>query len=247
MKTFGILGRKLGHSFSKPFFEKKFAAAGLTDHEYKVFTLNAIEEFPALRTAEPNLAGFNVTIPYKQEIMAYLDRLDPQAEEIGAVNCVKVAGDGALVGYNTDYYGFKESLDKFLPAEREGMEALVLGTGGASKAVWLALRDLGIPFQKVSRSASADTITYKDIDPQAARRYDIWINCTPLGMYPEVKTHPQIPYVLLGDSDYLFDLVYNPEETEFLRLGKENKAQTKNGLEMLYLQAEKGWEIWTGA
>lgn len=243
MKTYGLIGYRLSHSFSKKYFSEKFSKENITDCVYENFPLDTIKEFTTLLQTTPNLQGCNVTIPYKQEIIQYLDELDPAAKEIGAVNVVKILSDGKLKGYNSDYYGFKISLQKFIPANRS-LRALVLGTGGAAKAVVVALKDLGIPYQYVSRSKGADIISYDEVDEKILKQYSIIINTSPLGMYPDVDSSPDIPYQFLTDKHYLYDLVYNPEITAFMRKGKEYGAHAVNGLEMLIGQAEKAWEIW---
>ena len=243
MKTYGLIGYRLSHSFSKKYFNEKFAKENIADCVYENFPLETINEFTTLLQTTPDLKGCNVTIPYKEEIIPYLNELDSAAKEIGAVNVVKILPNGKLIGYNSDYYGFKTSLEKFIPAN-QSFRALILGTGGAAKAVAVALKDLGIPYQYVSRSKGDGVISYAEIDSKVLEQHSIIINTSPLGMYPDVDSFPAIPYQFLTDKHYLYDLVYNPEVTTFMRKGQEHGAHVVNGLEMLIGQAEKAWEIW---
>jgi shikimate dehydrogenase len=191
----------------------------------------------------PNLKGLNVTIPYKEEVIPYLDKLDERALDIGAVNTIKITKNNKLIGYNTDYYGFKKALEPLLKNKKTS--AFILGTGGASKAVKYALKMLGISFKIVSRqTAQEEYLSYKELTKTIIESHKIIINCTPLGTFPEVKLYPNIPYHFITSSHILFDLIYNPSETEFLKKGKKQGAITSNGLKMLELQAEKSWEIW---
>lgn len=249
MRLYGLIGRPLGHSFSKAFFTEKFQREGI-DAQYLNFPLQTIEELPAMLAAHPDLQGFNVTIPYKQAVKAYLVSLSPEAREIGAVNVVRVertrAGDEPhLMGYNTDSIGFRRSLRPLLrPHHRR---ALVLGTGGASLAVVYVLRSLGITPIYVSRTPAEDRLTYTDLSAEVMRDHLLIVNCSPVGMFPHVDAAPAIPYDLLTPRHLLYDLVYNPEETRFMRLGAAHGATVKNGLEMLHLQALAAWEIWNGS
>ncbi|HSY61936.1 MAG TPA: hypothetical protein VK796_08680, partial [Cytophaga sp.] len=227
----------------KKYFNEKFASEHIEDCVYENFPLETIKEFTALLQTTPDLKGCNVTIPYKEEIIPYLDELDVAAKEIGAVNVIKILPGGKLIGYNSDYYGFKISLQKFIPANQP-LRALILGTGGAAKAVAVALKDIEIPYQYVSRSKGAGVISYAEIDEKILKHYSIIINTSPLGMYPDIDSFPDIPYHFLTDKHYLYDLVYNPEVTMFMRKGSEYGAHVINGLEMLIGQAEKAWEIW---
>lgn len=238
---FGIIGRPLGHSFSARYFGEKFAAEGLDDHSYSKFELSDISELPALVASHPDLRGFNVTIPYKQQVIPLLDALSPEAERIGAVNCVKVE-NGRLTGYNTDALGFRNSLLELLGEERPA--ALVLGTGGASKAVKYILAQEGIDFLNVSRTPGPDAIAYHDLDRQTVQSHPLIVNATPLGTYPAVEGCPDLPYRFIGPRHRLFDLVYNPPLTAFLARGRERGARIMNGSRMLIDQAEKSWEIW---
>jgi shikimate dehydrogenase len=240
MRKFGLTGFPLQHSFSKKFFEEKFRREQLTDDSYELFPLPSIESFLPLIDSEPLLCGLNVTIPYKESVIRFLNELDPAGKAIGAVNCIKIS-NGYLKGFNTDAPAFKESLQQFLTSTPQ--QTFVLGTGGSSKAVCFVLREMGIPYQVVSRQPGTNTIAYTEVT-ENMKRGNLFVNTTPLGMFPAVEGFPEIPYTDLGSNDFLFDLVYNPEETEFLKRGKEKGAYTKNGLEMLHLQAEKSWEIW---
>ena len=218
---------------------------GLSEtHEYKLFELLDIQELPQLLKNEPNLKGLNVTIPHKQAVMPFLDSLDASAEKVGAVNVIKFMEDGRLIGYNSDYYGFKTSLEDFLSeVNMSSIKALVLGNGGAGKAVVAALKDLGIDYKTVSRTKSEENISYDEI-PTIIADYQLIINCSPVGTYPKSEQCPDIPYESLTENYFLYDLVYNPLETLFLQKGKEKGAKIHNGLPMLHLQAEKAWEIW---
>lgn len=241
---YGLVGRRLGHSFSARFFADKFAKEG-TDAEYRNFELTTIDELPRMLQENPNLKGFNVTLPYKEEIIPFLDSLSGEARQIGAVNCVKVE-DGRLTGHNTDAYGFCNSLLHLIGDERP--DALVLGTGGASKAVKYILQQLGIRFRSVSRSHKNGDLTYDDLaaNPSIVCDTKLIINATPLGTFPDVDTFPDLPYSAVTPGHYFFDLVYNPEQTLFMRKGAEYGAKTSNGYEMLVGQAIKAWGIWSG-
>lgn len=243
-RLFGLIGYPLSHSFSRRYFSDKFAKEGIQDAAYELFPLPNITAFPDLLADHPNLVGLNVTIPYKQAVLPYLDALDAGAEAVGAVNTIKIE-QGQLTGYNTDVAGFERSLQQLLRRkDRRPERALVLGTGGASLAVIYVLGQLGIAYQLVSRQAAADRITYEELSTKDVRRHRLIINTTPLGMSPNVDTFPPIPYEGIGNEHLLFDLVYNPEVTAFLRKGGERGAAISNGLNMLYGQAEKAWEIW---
>ena len=247
MKTYGLIGYRIGYSFSRSYFAEKFRREKLKDCEYLNFELDTISEFPALFKHNDHLYGFNCTIPYKQEIMAYLDELDKEAATVGAVNTVKIIRSGGqikLKGYNSDTYGFEQSLLAFLGARRPG--ALILGTGGASKAVRYILEKHQMPFLQVTRSVELkeNQIHYAAINAELLDEYQLVINATPVGTFPATDQCPDIPYRLLGSDHFLFDLIYNPDETLFLKRGKQQKAAVKNGLEMWHLQAERSWEIW---
>ncbi len=238
---YGLIGYPLGHSFSKSFFDEKFKRLK-SDDSYNLFELQDINTFLTLFSSQ-NLKGVNVTIPHKQTIIPLLHKLDKSAKLVGAVNVVK-ENNGELTGYNTDYPAFKITLKKLL--DNANLKALVLGTGGASKAVIAALNDLKIAYQQVSRKASGTCITYQELNTAGflMQEYKLIINTTPLGMSPTLESKPNIPYNLLTSSHYLYDLVYNPLETQFLQLGRLAQSQTKNGLEMLHIQAELAWDIW---
>ena len=242
-RTFGLIGYPLSHSFSKKYFTEKFAREGITDAHYELFEIKTIAEFPALTQSQKLLVGLNVTIPYKQQVMPYLDHLDEVAEKIGAVNTIKFGKNGEKSGHNSDYYGFRGSLEKWLNGTNI-KDALVLGTGGASKAVFIVLQDMNIAPQLVSRTGSAKALSYNDLRQKSLSDYLLIINTTPLGMTPKPESFPDIDYRQLTSDHYCYDLVYNPEETTFMKKAAAQGAKTKNGLEMLHLQAEKSWEIW---
>lgn len=244
MRTFGLIGRSLAHSFSQAYFTRKFAQLGLADiYSYELFELPTADALPALLVARPDLAGLNVTIPYKEQLRPYLGKIAPSAAKVGAVNVVEFTADGVLIGHNTDYVGFRESLLRFCPLGPD-CRALVLGTGGAAKAVATALKELDVAYQIVSRTAGTADLTYADLSDVGLATYQLIINTTPLGTYPAVTDCPPLPYATLGPQHYLFDLVYNPAETEFMRRGRAAGAHAKNGYEMLTLQAEAAWAIW---
>ena len=243
MKQFGLIGYPLSHSFSKGYFAEKFAKENIVDCHYDVFPLEKVEDFVELCNTHKNLVGLNVTIPYKEKIIPFLDELDETAANIGAVNTIKFS-NGKKIGYNTDCFGFEMSLKPLLKPHHT--HALILGTGGASKAVEYVLKKLGIDFHYVSRTKSAKAIAYEEVNDLIIQNSTLIINSTPIGMYPNVNDAPDIPYQFITDKHLLYDLIYNPEETQFLKEGKERGAQTKNGLEMLHLQAERSWQIWVG-
>lgn len=240
MRTFGLIGFPLTHSFSPDYFAKKFDREGIRDAKYKSFPLDKIADLPALLESE-KLSGLNVTIPYKESVIPYLDEIDEIAQVIGAVNCIKIT-DGKLKGYNTDTWGFTESLKSFLGNIQP--KALILGTGGSSKAVAFALDSLNIPYEYVSRQSRNSGITYNDLTAEIINAHHLIINTTPIGMYPGINEAPDIPYEYLTAGHYLFDLIYNPEQTLFLQQGLRYGTRTQNGLKMLHLQAEKSWKIW---
>ncbi|GAB4395311.1 MAG: shikimate dehydrogenase [Microscillaceae bacterium] len=250
MQKYGLIGYPLSHSFSKQFFETKFAREQLLEASYELYELKSLQELPSLLAREPSLAGLNVTIPYKQKILPYLRNLSPSAQTVGAVNVIKINADRSLTGYNSDYYGFLQSLSHQLGEYKnlhslDGYRALVLGTGGASQAVQAALQSLKIPFRVVSRTKkSPKNLLYENLNEALMAEHRLIINTTPLGMYPATEACPAIPYQFIGPQHLLYDLIYNPEMTLFLQKGKEAGAKIKGGLEMLYLQAEKAWEIW---
>ena len=240
-RSFGLIGRNIHYSFSRGYFREKFRALGLQQHDYSNFDLADIAEFPAVIRNNPDLCGLNVTIPYKEAIIPYLGALDPVATAIGAVNTIKFTPKG-LIGFNTDAYGFRQALIPLLKPQHT--RALILGTGGASKAVAYVLRNQEIPYRYVSRNPRGDQLAYQDLTPSVMKEYTLLINCTPLGTWPEVDARPDIPYDLLSPKHLLFDLIYNPEKTAFLSEGEQRGTIISNGLKMLELQAEKAWEIW---
>ena len=242
MKRFGLIGKKLGHSFSAKYFAEKFEREGLQGCDYSLYELPEIECVKEFMLT-PDLVGFNVTIPYKQQIIPYLDALDEQAREVGAVNCVKIERDGRRVGYNTDVDGIRLSLDKLLGEEKVSA-ALILGTGGASQAVQYVLRERGIDYKVVSREKDKADLTYDDLTQEVMATHRLIINASPVGMYPACDNCPNIPYAMLSGSHFLFDLVYNPLTTRFMELGAEQGAATLSGIDMLYAQAESAWKIW---
>jgi shikimate dehydrogenase len=245
MNKYGLIGYPLGHSFSKKYFTEKFAKEGIANSVYDLYELKTIDEFPALLQNEPELKGINVTIPYKEQVIKYLDCLDASAEKVGAINVIKITEEGEKIGYNSDYYGFRNSLIKFLNDNSiSSIKALILGTGGASKAVKAALAELGIVYLIVSREAGRADLTYAGLNQSHLQQYSLIINTTPVGTYPKVDGCPEIPYQYLSASNLLYDLVYNPEVTLFMQKGIDAGAKVINGLPMLYLQAEKAWEIW---
>ena len=242
MPLYGLIGKTLKHSFSKQYFSEKFVKASLKDHKYELFELKSISEITSLQK-KTKLKGFNVTIPFKEQIFPYLKYVEENARKIGAVNVVKIV-DNHFYGYNTDYFGFKESLKNWIEDRLDNQSALVLGTGGASKAVVAALDSLGIRNTLVSRVKSTEVMSYEDITHKVLEENKLIINTTPLGMAPNSSSRAALPYEFITREHWMYDLVYNPQETLFLKSGKQNGAQTKNGLEMLFLQAEKSWKIW---
>lgn len=242
-KTFGLLGKNIAYSFSRGYFSKKFEKLNLSDHTYKNFDLQQIANLPEEIKKEPFLSGMNVTIPYKEAVIPYLDKLDKTAEEIGAVNTIKFTKKAGLKGYNTDVFGFENSIKPFLKNHHK--KALILGTGGASKAVAYAFKKNNITYKFVSRSPKADNqISYNDLTEEVMHAFNIIVNCTPIGTSPDIHLFPNIPYEFLSEKHLLFDLIYNPEVTAFLAKGLEKGAAIKNGYEMLALQAEESWRIW---
>ncbi len=239
-KAYGLLGRNIGYSFSKGYFTDKFEKEKL-NCEYDNFDLEHIDNIKEV-IKDQQVLGLNVTIPYKEEIIAHLDELDPIAKEIGAVNVIKIDHTQKLTGYNSDYFGFTESLKPLL--NKSIKKALILGTGGASKAIAYALQQLQIESVFVSRNPDFNELSYNDLDEDIMHSYPLLINCTPLGTHPNIHNYPNIPYEYISKNHVLYDLIYNPSETTFMKKGKENGAIVSNGLQMLTLQAEKAWEIW---
>jgi shikimate dehydrogenase len=241
-KKFGLIGKDISYSFSKKYFTEKFSKELFDDCTYENFDIQTIEEFPNVLKENPDLKGLNVTIPYKEAIIPFLDTMSDKAFRIGAVNVIRFTKKGNLKGYNSDWYGFKKSLEPLLQPHHK--KALILGTGGASKAVAFALDKLGIFYTFVSREASENAIDYNRINATTFDNFQIIINCTPLGTSPNTKEFPPIPYEFFTEKHIAFDLIYNPEETQFLKKAKKKGATIKNGYEMLVFQAEKAWTIW---
>ncbi len=241
MSKFGLLGKNIGYSFSKSFFTKKFEKENLP-HSYENFDIPNLDRFPRVFLQNKELQGLNVTIPYKEEVIPLLDDLEEKAAQIGAVNTIKRLDNGTLKGYNTDYWGFQKALEEYLPLPKK--TALILGTGGASKAVAFALDNLGFKYKFVSRTKSTTYLSYPELNKAIFQKYLLIVNCTPLGTFPNIEDFPPIPYKYLSENHLLFDLIYNPAETVFLQKGRLQGARISNGLKMLELQAEKAWEIW---
>ncbi|MDP1746088.1 MAG: shikimate dehydrogenase [Bacteroidota bacterium] len=257
-KLYGLIGSPLSHSFSKKYFSEKFVKENRNDCEYNLYPLDDINQLPQLISDNPGLCGLNVTIPYKESVIPYLDELDETAKAVGAVNCIKIVSSteyqvSRLIGYNTDVFGFRQSIKPFLEIQHE--RALILGTGGASKAVAYVLKEIGIECFFVSRSKEQDariknqdsgakTFLYEELTDYIISAFKLIVNTTPVGMYPNTNVAPEIPYQSLLTSHLLYDLVYNPIETEFLKRGKLQGASTVNGLSMLHQQAEEAWRIW---
>lgn len=239
-KEYGLLGRNISYSFSEKYFNDRFDKEGI-NAQYFTFDLQEIKELGSL-LKEKELNGLNVTIPYKQDVFPYLDNLSDEVEEIGAVNVIKFEKDGTLTGHNSDYYGFKNSLLESVTDLPK--KALVLGTGGASKAVVKALKDLGIEWKYVSRSSKEGQYTYEELDETVIKEYHLIVNCSPVGTFPKVDECPDLPYQSLTNEHIMFDLIYNPETTTFMQKGIDKGALAINGYRMLILQAEKAWEIW---
>lgn len=245
MKTYGLIGYPLSHSFSKKYFTEKFQNEGIANHKYELFPIEDINSLPDLLAENPSISGLNVTIPHKVAVLPFLNDIEEAAEKIGAVNCICIRsfeGDTYMKGFNTDAYGFEESLKPLLKPDHQ--KALVFGDGGAAKAVKYVLEKLNIEYQIVARKAVSGAILYEDITPEILKSHKLLINTTPLGMSPNVDTYPNIDYSLLNSEYLAYDLVYNPLETAFLAKAAERGANIKNGLEMLYKQAEKAWCIW---
>ncbi len=241
---FGLIGKNISYSFSQAYFTNKFKQLKLPAHRYDNFDLEDIEALPQVLKDYPELKGLNVTIPYKEAVIPFLTKLSKKAEKIGAVNTIKFQKNGGLKGYNTDCYGFKKSIQPFL--KKRHKKALILGTGGASKAIAFSLKELGIKYKYVSRSPIKSNVSYNDLDKDVISQHQIIINCTPLGTFPKIDECPDIPYEYLTKNHLLYDLVYNPKRTLFLSNGEQQGAAITNGLKMLELQAEKAWDIWQG-
>ncbi len=245
MDKYGLIGYPLGHSFSISYFNQKFQDENI-DAVYENYEIPSIDELPEVLSSNPELKGINVTIPYKEKVLPFLDSISPEARAIGAVNVIRVSHKGnktILKGYNSDVIGFTKSIEPMLD-KKWHQKALILGTGGASKAIDYGLRNLGLETVFVSRYERPGTIQYKNITPEVVKEYNVIINCTPLGMYPKTEVCPELPYEAMDSHTILYDLIYNPDETLFMKRGAEYGANVKNGLEMLLLQAFSSWEFW---
>ncbi|WP_445454161.1 shikimate dehydrogenase family protein [Flavobacterium sp. 25HG05S-40] len=241
-RQFGLIGKNISYSFSKKYFTDKFALGNLDDCSFENFDIETIEEFRSIIANNPDLKGLNITIPYKEAILPFLNKLSKKAAHIGAVNVIRFTKKRKLKGYNSDYFGFMKSLEPLLQPHHK--KALILGTGGAAKAVSFALDQLGILYTFVTREEKEGMIDYDLINATTFDNHQIIINCTPIGTVPNIKEFPPIPYNFFTEKHIAFDLIYNPEETQFLKKAKKKGAVTKNGHEMLVLQAEKAWKIW---
>ena len=245
MRKFGLIGYPLGHSFSKKYFTEKFLRENISDCSYDNYPLADINQFKKLVSGDIDLCGLNVTIPYKSEIIIFLDSIDPEAKEIGAVNVLKIKrlhGATKLLGFNSDVTGIRDSLFPFI--NDSVRNAIVLGTGGSSRAVCYALKKYGLTITQISREKKSGMYTYSDINAEMLENTELLVNTTPLGMFPDVKGKPDINYSLLSDKHILFDLVYNPEITSFLKMGMAQGCTIISGIKMLHSQAERSWEIW---
>ncbi|MDE5784697.1 MAG: shikimate dehydrogenase [Prevotella sp.] len=246
MDKYGLIGYPLGHSFSISYFNQKFTDEGI-NAKYLNFEIPSIENLIEVLDLNPELKGLNVTIPYKEKVMEYLDFISPEARAIGAVNVIRVTHEGSnvkLKGFNSDVIGFTQSIEPML--EKHHQKALILGTGGASKAINYGLKSLGLETVYVSRFRRPETICYEDITPEVVKEYNVIVNCTPVGMFPKTEECPNLPYEAMNENNILYDLIYNPDETLFMKRGAERGASVKNGLEMLLLQAFASWEFWNG-
>lgn len=249
-RLFGLIGYPLSHSFSKDYFSTKFNNEKLADAEYELFPIESISQLPSLLDKHPALQGLNVTIPYKETVIPFLDQLDPLAQAVGAINCIKIIRSGnekpRLIGYNTDVFGFRQSIKPFLESRHE--RALVLGTGGASKAVVSVLNDIGIDTYLVSRTRSQlnekKGFVYEELNNHVMNAFKLIVNTTPLGMYPDTNEKPDLPYDFIGSDHLVYDLIYNPPDTALLQTAAQHGATTLNGLSMLKQQAEEAWRIW---
>jgi shikimate dehydrogenase len=250
MKQLGLLGFPLGHSFSKKYFTQKFDNQGLSDQwSYELFSIDSIQKLPEiLRGGKNKIVGLNVTIPYKTAVIPFLDAVDPTVATVGAINCIKIVwkkDKPYLTGYNTDVIGFEKSLLNVLGRHvPEGLQGLILGTGGAGKAVAFTLTKLGIPFKYVSRTSGEDILTYDELNKNIMHSHRLIINSTPLGMAPNTEGVPPLPFKLIDNQHFILDLIYNPEKTKLMELAEERGAKVANGMEMLIEQAEQGWRIW---
>jgi shikimate dehydrogenase len=240
-RLFGLIGYPLSHSFSKRYFSEKFTRDHLPENRYELYPIPQITDLPQLLEDNPGLEGLNVTIPYKEQVIPYLDACSPVVQEIGACNCIQIR-EGRLIGYNTDVLGFERTLERHLKPHHR--RALVLGTGGAAKAVHYVLRHQSIEFLQVGRTAREGILDYDSLTDELMASHTLIINTTPLGMHPQENTAPPIPYGAIGDRHYLYDLVYNPAKTLFLQKGEERGATIENGADMLVIQADASWDIW---
>lgn len=240
MRSFGLIGKNIDYSFSRRYFHEKFLNERI-EAEYCNFDISNISEFPEI-ISKNKLSGLNITIPYKQKIISFLTSLSKEAEEIGAVNTIKFEDNGELTGHNTDHYGFTQALKPHLEAHHK--KALILGTGGASKAIAYSFELLGIEYKFVSRNPGKEKLSYQELNEDILQQYPLLINCTPLGTFPSTDLCPELNFDLIGANHLIFDLIYNPSQTKLMRLASEKGARTINGLRMLELQAEKSWEIW---
>lgn len=240
-RLFGLIGYPLSHSFSKRYFSDKFHQEALKDHSYELYPISDISQLPSLLQEHPDLEGINVTIPYKEQVIPFLDELSPVVEEIGACNCIRIR-NGRLTGFNTDVIGFEETLSrKLMPHHRH---ALVLGTGGAAKAVHYVLKKKSVSFVQIGRTKRGEILDYSSVTPELLSTHTLIINTTPLGMYPNLDEAPELPYEVLTPAHYLYDLVYNPSKTLFLQKGEVHGAAIENGADMLVIQADASWDIW---
>ena len=245
MDKYGLIGYPLGHSFSISYFNQKFQDEGI-DAVYENYEIPSIDALQEVLGSNPELKGLNVTIPYKEKVIPFLDSISPEARAIGAVNVIRITHRGSkteLKGYNSDVIGFTKSIEPMLD-KKWHQKALILGTGGASKAIDYGLRNLGLETVFVSRYERPDTIQYQNITPEVVKEYNVIVNCTPVGMYPKTEFCPELPYEAMDNHTILYDLIYNPDETLFMKRGAEYGANVKNGLEMLLLQAFSSWEFW---
>ncbi|SEM96288.1 shikimate dehydrogenase [Prevotella sp. ne3005] len=247
MDKYGLIGYPLGHSFSISYFNQKFADEGI-NAKYENYEIVSIDELTEILDSTPELRGLNVTIPYKEKVIPFLDSISPEARAIGAVNVIRVTHEKnktILKGFNSDVIGFTQSIEPMID-KKWHKKALILGTGGASKAICYGLKSLGIEPVFVSRYERPDTIQYEKVTPEVVKEYNVIVNCTPLGMYPNTDVCPKLPYEAMDNHTILYDLIYNPDQTLFMRKGAEYGAEVKNGLEMLLLQAFASWEFWHG-
>ena len=242
IEKYGLIGKNISYSFSKQYFTDKFKQENLPNFSYENFDISDINQLQSIVAETLYLKGLNVTIPYKESVFPFLDKIDKKALAIGAVNTIKITKKQKLKGYNTDYYGFKKAIKPYLKPHHK--KALILGTGGASKAVAYALHTLEIDYKFISRNPKTEQLSYEDLNSEIFNEYHIVINCTPLGTFPNIAEFPPLPYSFFTNKHLAFDLIYNPAETSFLQKAKEFKSETLNGYQMLIFQAEKAWRIW---